>query len=114
MARISHVVLRDIAGLRAKGLTPGQIAGEIGANIVTITEAIEYLNREASPQEKTASVADEAAWLGESHAMDRALSRVEFLDVFDLNIEDMRDGYSARALYHLYLQARIRARMRDW
>jgi hypothetical protein len=67
MARISHVVLKDIAGLRAKGLTPGQIAGEISANIVTITEAIDYLDRAASLGGKTASVADQAARLGESH-----------------------------------------------
>jgi hypothetical protein len=113
MARISHAVLRDIADLHTKGFTPGQIAGAIGANIVTITQAIDYLDREASPEKKTASVADEAARLGRSHSICRPLSRVEFLDVFDLNIDDTRDGYSASALYHLYLRSRVRTRMRD-
>lgn len=152
MRRISRVVLKDIAGLRAQGLTPGEISWEIGANIDTITEAINYLDREASPEEKnavywpeqppspaksqsgegktaappiltnsgiskehlnkTASVADEAARLGECHAYHGALSKVAFLDLFDLNIDDIRDGYSATSLYHLYLQSRIRTRVR--
>ncbi|MFG6195421.1 hypothetical protein [Nonomuraea sp. JJY05] len=113
MARISRAVLKDIAGLRSKGLTPGQIAGAIGANVVTITEAIDYLDRKVPLQEEAPSVADEATRLGQRHSTCRALSRVEFLDAFDLNIDDIRDGYSANALYHLYLQSRIRTRMRD-
>ncbi|MFC4013777.1 hypothetical protein ACFOY2_41585 [Nonomuraea purpurea] len=113
MAQLSRAVLNDIADLRSKGLTPGQIAGEIGANIVTITEAIDYLDREGSPQAETASVSDEAIRLGQHHSVCRALLRVEFFDAFDLNIDDFRDGYSADALYHMYLRSRIRTRMRD-
>ncbi|MGP3965929.1 hypothetical protein ACTWPT_59310 [Nonomuraea sp. 3N208] len=55
--------------------------------------------------------AHEAVVLGERHATYEALSRVEFLDWFDLNVDDIRDGYTATGLYHLYLQARIRTRM---
>jgi hypothetical protein len=139
MKRISRVVLRDIAGLRAQGFTPGQIAREIGANIDTIAEAIDRLELEASPEEKKAAdwlaeppssvksksannktvapppmpdARDQAARLGECHATRTALSRVEFFDFFELNIDDMRDGYSASTLYHLYLHARIRTQMR--
>ncbi|MEO3871312.1 hypothetical protein ABGB18_21065 [Nonomuraea sp. B12E4] len=51
MKRISSAVLKDIAGLRVRGLEPGQIAREIGAHIETIKIAIEYLDRKASPEE---------------------------------------------------------------
>ncbi|MEV4112388.1 hypothetical protein [Nonomuraea sp. NPDC049695] len=55
--------------------------------------------------------AHKAALLGEGHAAGRAFSKVEFLDLFDLNIDDVRDGYNALALYHLYLSSRTRARV---
>lgn len=71
--------------------------------------------------DETAPVADEAhpgandaALLGKRHATYEALSRVEFFDVFHLNVDDVRDGYSATALWHLYLRSRLRARMQDW
>lgn len=55
--------------------------------------------------------AHEAVLLGERHATCEALSRIAFLDWFDLNIDDIRHGYTATALYHLYLSSRIRTRM---
>ncbi|MDP4503793.1 hypothetical protein [Nonomuraea turcica] len=115
--KISRAVLRDIAGLRALGLTPRKIAGEIGANIDTIAVAISYLDQEGlpeEPEEQNAPAYDEAARLGESHALFGALSRVEFFDLFDLDINDIRAGYSASALYHVYLRFRLRALRRDF
>ncbi|MEV5500552.1 hypothetical protein AB0M50_34640 [Nonomuraea fuscirosea] len=57
-------------------------------------------------------VADEASELGKTHAWFSPLSKAAFLDLFDLNIDDCRQGYTATSLYHLYLDSRIQARMR--
>ncbi|MEU4235513.1 hypothetical protein AB0F17_65580 [Nonomuraea sp. NPDC026600] len=56
-------------------------------------------------------MAYEAVLLGERHALYEAWSKIEFLDSFDLNIDDVRDGYSANALYRLYLESRTRTRV---
>ncbi|MFB9723012.1 hypothetical protein [Planobispora longispora] len=55
----------------------------------------------------------EVILLGERHAGHVALSRIEFLDFFKLDISDVRGGYSASALYHVYLRSRTQARMQD-
>ncbi|MGV9376562.1 hypothetical protein ACWDRB_12140 [Nonomuraea sp. NPDC003707] len=59
-------------------------------------------------------VADEASELGKSHAWCSPLSKAAFLDLFDLNIDDCRQGYTAASLYHLYLDSRICTRVRAW
>ncbi|MFI6180798.1 hypothetical protein ACIA8R_35075 [Nonomuraea sp. NPDC051191] len=117
MKPISRVLLNDIAGLRAKGLSPGQIAREIGANIDTITEAIKRIDRRVSPKRAKPTALpqqppgrDVADRLGKHDAAQPALSRVEFLDRFDLNVDDIRDGHNATALWHIYLDSRARAR----
>ncbi|MEV4473263.1 hypothetical protein [Nonomuraea sp. NPDC049504] len=130
MTKISRIVLEDIARLRAAGLTPGQISRTVGANILTITEAINQLEQEAQLEAETVAepksefdaqpppwhdgawLAERAAQLGEDHASREALQRVAFFDLFHLSIDDMRDGYSASALYQLYLRHRVRGRMR--
>ncbi|MFI7639104.1 hypothetical protein [Nonomuraea sp. NPDC049400] len=61
---------------------------------------------------QTHPVADEASQLGKSHAWSSPLSKAEFFDLFDLNIDDCRQGYTATSLYHLYLDSRTRARVR--
>lgn len=55
--------------------------------------------------------AHQAALLGERHAALGALSRTAFFDHFDLNVHDCCQGYTATALYHVYLRSRIQTRL---
>ncbi|MFI7425213.1 hypothetical protein [Nonomuraea sp. NPDC049684] len=55
--------------------------------------------------------AHRAALLGERDAAHGALSRTAFFDHFDLNVDDCCEGYTAPALYHLYLTSRARTRL---
>ncbi|MEQ4723229.1 hypothetical protein [Nonomuraea sp. B19D2] len=55
-------------------------------------------------------LAHQASLLGESQAERESMSRTRFFDLFDLNVTDSQEGYSATALYHVYLRSRARAR----
>ncbi|MFI9594401.1 hypothetical protein [Nonomuraea sp. NPDC052265] len=117
MTKISRAVLNDIADLCAMGLNPAQIAKEVGTNIHIITKAIDYIDRQASREQAVSEDPalalpgrDVASRLGERYAALPALSRVEFFDRFGLSIDDIRDGYNATALWHIYLDSRARAR----
>ncbi|GAA3471012.1 hypothetical protein GCM10018965_055650 [Nonomuraea roseola] len=54
------------------------------------------------------SLIDRVGRLAEYHAtLSPPLSKVQFLDHFELDTRKNADGYTATELYHIYLAARI-------